>query len=99
MKWIYPMSRYTIQVETGEPKEFFSDGQVAHGDDYFDVIYGFDANDGYFLQAWLIAECGFKDLTYHEKGDKSAITESPFWSEIQAHNQDHAMKIALDLPF
>ena len=65
----------------------------------FEVIYGFDANDGYFLQAWLIPECGSKDLTYHEMGDKSAITESPFWPSIQACDQENAMKIAFDLPF
>ena len=101
MKWIYPMSRYRIRVENLEPKE-------NHGEDYFEVVYGFDTGGllgsesplfGFFLQACLIAECGFKEVTYHESGDKTAIMESPFWDDIQKSNPDHAMKIALDLPF
>ena len=95
------MSRYTMQVENLEPKE-------KHGEDYFEVIYGFDTGGllgsesplfGFFLQAWIITECGMKELTYHETGDKTAIMESPFWDDIQKSNPDHAMKIALDLPF
>lgn len=97
----YPMSRYTIQVENLEPKEI-------HGEDYFEVIYGFDTGGllgeesplfGFFLQAWLVAECGHKEMTYHETGDKSAIVDSPFWNDIQKANPDHAMAIVLDTIF
>lgn len=97
----YPMSRYTIQIEKLEPRE-------NHGEDYFEVIYGFDTGGllgeesplfGFFLQAWIITECGHKEITYHETGDKSAIIESPFWDDILKANPDHAMAIALDTVF
>lgn len=90
------MSRYTIQVE------------INNTEDYFDVIYGFDTGGllgeqsptfGFFLQSWLITECGMKELTYAETGDKSAITESPFWNEILKQNEEHALAIALDTIF
>ena len=98
MKWIYPMSRYSIYVE--QQHKYTSRKMLA--------VYGFDTGGllgsespifGFFCQVFDANEEEGHEPFYWETGGKEAIIDSPVWWEIQDRNPEHAQKILLDLPF
>ena len=95
------MSRYTLRFDKLHPTELFGKAQL-------EIVYGFDTGGllgeesptfGFFIQEWYISEKGNWDMVSSETGDKSVIIGSQYWDDIEKSNPDHAMKIALDLPF
>lgn len=87
------MSRYEIQSTVTEgPHE----GK-------WKIAYGFDhPTQSYFISGEIVERHGTRAeyaLPYWETGGKSVILDSPFWSDIESTNIDHATSIALDLPF
>ena len=85
------MSRYEIQSTVTEgPHE----GK-------WKVAYGFDhPTQAYFISGEKLGRHGvINALPYWETGGKAVILDSPFWSDIESTNIDHAPSIALDLPF
>lgn len=98
MKWIYPMSRYSIYVEQ----------EHKHTSRKMLAVYGFDTGGllgsesplfGFFCQVFNANEEEGHEPFYWETGSKDAIIDSPVWGEIEEQHPEHARKILLDLPF
>ena len=90
MKWIYPMSRYSIAIERNHKNPPPGWERRINAD------YGYDHVDGFFCQVF---EWGKTEPFYWATGEKSAIIDSPVWTTITTEYPEHAEKIILDLPF
>lgn len=89
--------RYTFDYDDEDEEIQLTNIEEREGT--WNIAYGFDRFDGYFIQGYFDCPIGGVDLypDYRVQGDKNVIIESPFYKIIEYWRDDHAFQIMLDI--